>query len=69
MDTGTLIRVNRALQGRTRKALAEELGVRPVTVYRWETGRTPIPPRQAERVLRALIMPASGRDAHGRDAA
>jgi len=34
MDTGTLIRVNRALQGRTRKALAEELGVRPLTVYR-----------------------------------
>jgi DNA-binding transcriptional regulator YdaS (Cro superfamily) len=42
--------------------LAEELGVRPVTVYRWETGRTQIPPQQAERVLRALILPAGGPD-------
>ncbi len=58
MDTATLIRVNRVLQGRTRKGLAEELGVQPMTVYRWETGRTQIPPQQAERVLRALILPA-----------
>ncbi len=69
MDTGTLIRVNRALQGRTRKGLAEELGVRPVTVYRWETGRTQIPPQQAERVLRALIMPAGTGDDHPGEAA
>ncbi len=68
MDTGQLIRVNRALQGRTRKALAEELGVRPVTVYRWETGRTPIPPQQAERVLRALILPAGSSDDPGKAA-
>ncbi len=59
MDTGTLIRVNRALQQRTRKSLAEELGVRPLTVYRWEKGITPIPPQQAERVMRALFLPAA----------
>jgi transcriptional regulator with XRE-family HTH domain len=69
MDTGTLIRVNRALQGRTRKALAEELGVRPLTVWRWETGRTQIPPQQAERVMRALILPAGTRSDSGNEAA
>ncbi len=69
MDTGTLIRVNRALQGRTRKALAEDLGVRPLTVYRWETGRTPIPPQQAERAMRALILPAGTGDDHPNEAA
>jgi transcriptional regulator with XRE-family HTH domain len=68
MDTGQLIRINRALQGRTRKALAEELGVRPITVYRWETGRTQIPPQQAERVMRALIQSAGSPDDPGKAA-
>lgn len=69
MDTATLLRVNRALQRRTVRSLAQEVGVEPITIWRWESGRSPIPPNQAEKVMRALLQPAGTGDDRPQDAA
>ncbi len=59
----TALRVNRAIQHVGVRELANRIGVSEVTLWRWESGRTPIPPKQAERVLRALYeQPVGGPD-------
>ncbi len=56
----TALRVNRAIQNVGVRELANRIGVSEVTLWRWESGRTPIPPKQAERVLRALYEQSAG---------
>ena len=44
-------RALRKRMGATVKELAFYLGVAPVTIYRWETGETPMP-----KILRLLLV-------------
>ena len=40
--TGTEIKKIRETLAMTRSQLGEQLGVTPTTIYRWETGRSPV---------------------------
>lgn len=46
------IKERRAARGLSREALARELGVTRVTVFKWEEGFIDVPWRQIERIAR-----------------
>lgn len=51
--TPTYLKALRTSLGLTQAQLADRLGVKPNTVYRWEVGLRKIP-EMAERLLRSL---------------
>lgn len=56
--TPSLLARSRAALGFSRQELADALGVRKETVYRWETGKSPIghPERRRDEVLALLAQ-------------
>ena len=58
--TPTALRVNRALLGVRQCDLVQRVGVQPITIWRWETGRSTISPEYQQRILQALFGESAG---------
>lgn len=61
MTAGPAFADRRRAIGLTRLAVAERIGVREVTVYRWETGRSRMGP--TEKTAYTAVLDAAEREA------
>lgn len=54
-ETVALLRRAMRAQGRSTKAIAENIGVRPNTLYKWLSGAIELSHRKTDRLLRYLM--------------